>query len=76
MFGAGAETRSAPASKRPGAYEYQNDIGNDVLNGVIVVGGTIAIVCLFIDDGTGVGVLDDAAIPPLLAAVLEALQGM
>ncbi|MBC8533587.1 RHS repeat-associated core domain-containing protein [Yeguia hominis] len=57
-------------------YEYQNDIGNDVLNGVIVVGGTIAIVCLFIDDGTGVGILDDAAIPPLLAAVLEALQGM
>ena len=49
---------------------------NDILNGASVVGGTIAIVCLFIDDGTGVGVLDDAAIPPLLAAVLEALQGM
>ena len=52
----------------------QNDIGDVLIGGAIIVGAGIGIIFMMADDVTGIGAFDDAAIPALFGAFAKGVQ--
>ena len=47
------------------------DYNNDIINGVVIVVASLAIVYIVANDATGVGVIDDVAIVPLMVIIWD-----